>query len=152
MAEMPTRDNKCRWDFDSLAVNVITWFVVLVIVAVGTGIGWCLGALGGKLLELLYVEEAVYNGGILGGAFGLCSALYILLRRPKGTPEQWEKERRMQRYGKIMALAASAGMGRQQVLQMKGLDPEIKELLLEAEKEAEAKRRKANEQNSEHSR
>lgn len=83
MAETSSHDSKRSWDLDSLAVKTIFFFVILAILAAETGVGWFLGALGGKALELLDVQEAVNYVGILGGVSGFGYALYVMLRRPK---------------------------------------------------------------------
>lgn len=75
--------SKRRWSFDTLAVNTIFSFVMMAIFAVGIGLGWSLGALAGKALELLDVQEAADYGGILGGVAGLGCTLYLCFRRPR---------------------------------------------------------------------
>jgi hypothetical protein len=49
--------------------------------ATGAFAGWCLGASAGQWLELLGIQEASHEGGILGGIVGavVCAA-YIAFR------------------------------------------------------------------------
>lgn len=76
-------DSQCRWNFATIAVNTIFSFVMLAIFAVATGVGCCLGALGGKTLELLGVQVAVHYGDILGDVAGFGYILHLCFRRPK---------------------------------------------------------------------
>jgi hypothetical protein len=83
MVDNSSREPKRSWSLDDAVVSTITSCVVLAILVLGTGLGWCLGALAGKALELLEVQEAVHYGGVLGGVAGLGCTLYLCLRRPR---------------------------------------------------------------------
>lgn len=83
MVDTSSRNSKPSWNLDDVVVYGITSCIVLAILAVGAGIGWCLGALAGQTLELLDAHDVVHHGGILGGVGGFGSTLYLCFRRLK---------------------------------------------------------------------
>lgn len=130
MADTRRANQRRRWNFDDVVVNAVVLLIVLVILTISTGTGWLLGVLVEAVFGSFFGQVPSWYGKLLGGSVGFGCTLYVLVRKPKLSSDEAREREMSRRFGKIMCLAATQGIGVNEVLEMKGLDPELREFVL----------------------